>query len=203
MGRISEARAEWAGWLGEVVCDTTEQLLRDHGLVQPPTVHMLMEGTALPYRGFITSRPFRRGSDAELAIAGLGLLPSVLKATTVVITWEHADLCTALNVPGDRGFPTALAVVDASLDAQEFGATAPRHALRLYPFDLQVGPLNRDGVPTGIPRWYRPEHYRDAALPAPIVRLLELWRAQQDHDLEATVAELRQWGYRIRWTDRA
>jgi hypothetical protein len=203
MSTISERRADWAAWLGEVVCDTTDQLLRDHGLVQPPTVHMLMEGTTLPYQGFITSRPFRRGSDAELAIAALGLLPSVLKATTVVITWEHADLYTALNMPGNRGFPTALAVVDASLDAEEFGAPAPRHALRLYPFDLQVGPLNRDGVPTGIPRWYRPEHYPDGVLAEPIVRLLELWRAQRDHDLAATVAELRQWGYRIRFTDRA
>jgi hypothetical protein len=202
MSTISETQADWVTWLGEVVCDTTDQLLRDHGLVQPPTVHMLMEGMTLPYQGFITSRPFRRGSDAELAIAALGLLPSALKATTVVITWEHADLCTALNVPSDRGFPTALAVLDASLAADRFGVTAPRHALRLYPFDLQRGPLNRDGVPTGIPRWYRPEHYRDAALPEPMVRLLELWRAQQDHDLAATVAELRQWGYRIRWTDR-
>lgn len=203
MSKISETPAEWVTWLRQMVRDTTEQMLRDHGLVQPPVVHMFVEGATPPYLGFITSRPFRRGSDAEMAIAALGLLPSVVKATTVVITWEHADLCTALNVPGDRGFPTALAVLEASLDAERFGDTAPRHTVSWYPFDLQLGPLNRDGVPTGIPRWHQVEHYPDAVLPAPIMQLLELWRALQDHDLEATVAELRQWGYRIRWAERA
>jgi hypothetical protein len=51
----------------------------------------------------------------------------------VVVTWEHADLCTALNLPGDRGFPTALAVLDASLAADVSGHPARGHTLSWYP----------------------------------------------------------------------
>ena len=78
---------------------------------------------------------------------GPGLLPLVLRATTtVVVTWEHTNLCTALKLSGDRGFPTALAVLDASLTADLSGQAARGHTLSWYPLDLQ--PRVDDAHPT-------------------------------------------------------
>ena len=88
-------------------------MLREHGLVQPPTVHMLAEDMDQPYVGFITSRPYYRGSDAEQAITTLGLLPSVLPATALVVTWEHLDMCASVQLT-TRDQPS-LAVLDTPL----------------------------------------------------------------------------------------
>jgi hypothetical protein len=210
MSRISNrqqgqprTRAEWVTGLAEAARDATDQMLRDHGLVQAPTVHMLVEGMTPPYFGFVTSRPFRRGSDADLAITGLGLLPAVLGATSVVVTWEHADLCAALNLCGDYRFLGAVVVLDVSLVEDPCGGEASGHTVTWYPFDLLPGPASRESALGGRLRWYPSEQHRDAPLPVPIKRLLELWRSPQDHDLAAVVAELGQWGYRIRWAQRA
>jgi hypothetical protein len=72
----------------------------------------------------------------------LGLLPSVLAATRVVITWENADLLTALSQP-HQGYPHALAAVEATLTG---------HTLVWQPFTVTWGSSSpQTGVPTCTP----------------------------------------------------
>src|SRR5690242_11127064 len=97
----------------EVSVELADQLLSETGMVAPPTVHILSRLLAPPYLGKVTTRRFCRGDDAALAVTALGVLPSLLLATHVVVVWEYADLCTALELPGEA-FPTGLVVLEAS-----------------------------------------------------------------------------------------
>ncbi len=101
--------------IGAVARSAADLTLREYGcMVQPPTVHILMEDLTPAYASYIISRPFYRGSDAAVAIAELGLLPSVLRATHLAIIWEHTDMHRALDEPGEVS-ETALAVLEASM----------------------------------------------------------------------------------------
>jgi hypothetical protein len=161
--------------------ESAEHLLRTAGLCPPPVVHVLSRHLASPYIGSVTTRPFYRGADAAAAVTALGLLPSLLCATQLVIAWEYADLCTALELPGPAGFPTALVVVYASLDD---------HVLGWHPFDLRIGPPGPSGIPTAAPEWGKPERYPGAPLPEPVAELLALWREWRPSDVHATAREL-------------
>jgi hypothetical protein len=170
-----------------------EQLLREVALCPPPTVHILSRHMAPPYLGYVSSRPFYRGMDAAHAVRELGLLPSLLCATQLVVVWEYADLCTAIDLPNDRGFPTAIVVLDANLDD---------HVLRWHPFEMRVGPIGSTGLPTVVPEWGSPSQIPGAPLPLPVVDLLARWREWRPGDVGAAIAELEAAGYRIWWAQR-
>jgi hypothetical protein len=184
--------AEWVDGIERVGWDTTNQMLRDHGLVPPPTVHILVEDMTPAYAAYITSREFYPGSDAAVAIAELGVLPSVLMATHLVVTWEYADVYRALETP-DGPFLEALAVLEASMSG---------HTLRWHPFQIHPGPHNRDGALTVLPTWGEPVRYPNAPLPGPIERLLRIWREWRAGDLNQTVISLQQAGYGVRFMER-
>lgn len=172
--------------------ELTDQLLRETGMVPPPTLHILSRLLVEPYIGKVSTRPFYRGMDAEVAVTGLGLLPSLLLATHVVVVWESADLCTALELPGDA-FPTGLVVLEASMDA---------HVVRWHPFRMHVGPVSAVGLPTVRPDWGEPTRFPDAPLPAAVVELLAVWRAWQGGDHRAAGAELERAGFHVWWAPR-
>lgn len=118
----------------------TDATQREVGLVQPPVVHILAESSSPPYLGYLTCRPFVRGDDAASAVAALGVLPSALAASRLVITWEHAHLCTALETPGADSASTGVVVVDADW----FG-----HVLRWHPMRVRAGGIGDIGISTG------------------------------------------------------
>ncbi|MFI8528271.1 hypothetical protein ACIGB8_27690 [Promicromonospora sukumoe] len=173
------------------VVDATDNLLRTTGFCPPPSVHILAEDTDQPYVGFISCRPYYRGADAAAAITGLGLLPSVLAATRLVVTWEDHDLRTALQVPGDT-FPTAIVTLEADQN---------NHTLLWHAFDAQPGPLSEAGVPTVQPHWQQSVRYANPPLLEPIAALLDLWRQARRDDVEQTASGLQQAGYTIRWAN--
>ena len=90
----------------------------------------------------------------------------------MVVVWEYADLCTALELPGElpgEVFPTGLVVLEASMDA---------HVVRWHPFLMHLGPPGPlGGLRTVIPQWGPVELFLDELLPEPVVELLARWRA--------------------------
>jgi len=174
------------------VVDAADHLLRTTGFCPPPSVHILAEDIDQPYVGFVSCRPFYRGADAAAAITDLGLLPSVLAATRLVVTWEDCDLRTALQVPGDT-FPTAIVPLEAD---------RTDHTLFWHPFDAQPGPRSEVGVPTLQPHWHQSVRYTNPQLLEPVAALLGLWRQVQRDDVERTASDLQRAGYTIRWANR-
>jgi hypothetical protein len=122
----------WVDRLAESAVATTDAMLRESGFVQPPTVHLLIDSLNPPYLGFLTCREFYRGRDAAAAIAAMGLMGSMLSASRLVVTWENADLCTALQLPGEDGFPAGIVVVDADRRG---------HVVRWHPMRMHIGPV--------------------------------------------------------------
>lgn len=186
----------WVDHLDEIAVVTADQVLRETGMLLPPTVHILAEGLDPPYVGYLTCRTFYRGQDARNAIGLLGLLPSALGASRLVVTWEHADLCTALELPGDDGFPPGVVVVDASRNG---------HTLRWHPMRMHAGPVGRNGAQTVIPEWGPSQQHQDAVLPEPVADLLAVWRqprAWPDTELLKTSTSLETTGYEMRWVKR-
>jgi len=165
--------------------------MRDAGMMPPPAVHMLMDDLDPPYVGYVSCRPFYRGADAVQAIARLGTLPAALYATRLVFGWEHADLMTALEMPGDP-FPTALVTVEATFTG---------HTLSWYPLDITWGPRGSVGVPTVRPTWGVPVVHDDTRLPAPVEAALARWRALSKADIEKTATKLQRDGYHVRLVD--
>jgi hypothetical protein len=164
---------------------TVDQLLRATGEVRPPTMHILCEDMDQPYVGYLTCRPFRRGADAEAAIAEMGSLASAVTATRLVVTWEHQDLMVALDRPGDH--PNAVVIVDADLSGE--------YTLTWNPFTIDFG---RCGVATAV-EWGESACFPDASLPEPLIVLLTVWRKTAPPDLESTVVQLETAGHRMRW----
>ncbi|MDQ2709424.1 MAG: hypothetical protein M3Z25_18150 [Actinomycetota bacterium] len=157
----------WVDQLAGVAVATADTMLRETGFVAPPTVHMLSGEVDPPYVGYLACRAFYRGADAEVAVAGLGVLPAALGVSRLVLTWEHSDLCTALELPDDDGFLTGVVVVDADQHG---------HTVRWHPMRLHLGPDNDAGLPTVRPEWGPVQHVRDQLLLDPVARLLEVWR---------------------------
>ncbi|GGJ89736.1 hypothetical protein GCM10010123_19420 [Pilimelia anulata] len=181
-----------ASQLRRVVLETAEQVMREAGAVPPPTVHIFIDTMDPPYAGYVTSRQFRRGADAAAAIARLGELPASMYATRLLVAWEHADLMTALQAPGEV-FPTAIVTVEATFDG---------HVLHWHPYDFAWGPTGSLGVPTVQPTWRPTLVRRDGGLPEPIRAALERWRDLDGGDFEPTVLALQRDGYRLNFTAR-
>ncbi|MFF7247640.1 hypothetical protein ACFZBU_27470 [Embleya sp. NPDC008237] len=173
--------------LTDSILHAGEVLLREHGACPRPQVHILAEDMDQPYVGFVTCRPFYRGADAANALAGLGLLPSVLMATRLVVAWEDCDLRTALEMPGEF-FATGITVLDARFQ---------EHTLRWYPYDVEWGDPSPYGIPTVVPGWRTPARYENVPLLAPIEALLDVWRTFRDDDIQQTATELQDAGYEL------
>ncbi len=154
------------------------------GGVPAPTVHILLEHRAQPYFGYVVCRPFYAGADAVTAIRLMGALPSTLRATRLVIAWEHSDMCVAIGVPG-VDFPTGLVVLDAG---------AEHHVLRWTPFRQAVAVAGSPG--SGV-RWGEPVEHRNAVLPDPVAQLLDGWRMEPDADPAEMIAEMDAVGYEV------
>ncbi|MDD7920146.1 hypothetical protein [Actinomycetospora callitridis] len=165
-----------------------ELLMREHGAVAPPTVHIFVEEFPSFYVGFAATRAFYRGEDAASAIARLGLLPASMVADRVLVCWENEDLYAALKGPGS--YQNAVMILDARLDGTQ--------TLRWHPFTSQWGPDSELGFPTVLPRWSSPHRTKGQALPAPIRAILHTWRFEAgNHEFGTTVDRLQHEGYRI------
>jgi hypothetical protein len=186
---------EWADRIDELTVAVADATLREVGLVQPPAVHVLVEGACPPYLGYLTCRPFARGDDAAAAVTSLGVLPSVLGASRVLVTWEHADLCTALETPGADSVGPGVAVLDADL----FG-----HVLRWHPLQARAGGIGALSAPTLLAQWGEPRTFPDSPLPGPVEDLLAVWRMRgtwTDAEVERICDNLWAAGYEMRWLD--
>ncbi|WP_300008267.1 hypothetical protein [Pseudonocardia sp.] len=161
--------------------DLVNAALLRGGAVPPPAVHLLHKHLRQPYVGSVAARPFRRGADAAAAVTALGLLPSVVLATRVVVVWEYSDLCAALDLPGGP-FPLGLVVLDADL---------VDHVVRWHPFQLRGDPVR--------PKWGPVVRHPGAQLPAPVAELLALWRELRRQDIAETRAELEGAGFAVTW----
>lgn len=173
-----------AAGLGEAAAAALEVTFRETGGVPAPMVHILVEDRARPYFGYVTCRPFRAGADAVTAIRLMGALPSTLRATRLVIAWEHSDMCVAIGAPG-VDFPTGLMVLDAAVE---------HHVLRWTPFRQAVAVAGSPG--SGV-RWGELVERRGAVLPDPVAQLLDGWRMEPDADPAAMIAEMDAVGYEV------
>jgi hypothetical protein len=89
------------------------------------------------YLGSIRARPFRAGTDAEAAVSDLGLLPSMLGVSDLVVVGDHVDLRLAMVQP-PGGVSGLVVLVPDRTD----------HTLRWHPFDAHPG-RNERGTPDG------------------------------------------------------
>lgn len=179
------------GYLAESIRVGADAGLRAGGAVMPPTVFVLAEDMDQPFVGKVVVRPFYPGADAAAAIAGLGLLPSVLAATRLLVTYERQDVNAALGLLVDLD-DAALVAVDAHLTG---------HAVVTYPLRVTRGPdWHRTGAV--LPVWGTPARRSGAVLPGPVGQLLDLWRMWQEADLNEALNELDAAGYRMAWAER-
>jgi hypothetical protein len=189
------AVSEWVDRLDESAVASADVMLRENGSLHPLTVHPLLEELELPYVGYLTCRPFYRGQDAATAIGVMGVLGSMLGATRLVVTFENADLCTALELPADDGFPAGVVVVDADLRG---------HTVRWHPV-RHTAPGGGPGGLVVIPEWGPVGLHCDVELPTPIAELLAVWRAPRtwpDVELLKAYTGLEVGGYSMRWVQR-
>ena len=160
--------------------------MRAGGFVPQPQVHMLIDRWQQPYVGYVLTRPYRQGLDAVKAITRLADAPAAVRATRVVLAWEHADLRTSLHGPGD--YPNGMAIVVASLGR--------RHALRWHPVVLHVGPASESELPSVRPDWGVPVTVDGARLPPVMAAVLNTWRTLEG-DPRTVFAELIAEGYPV------
>lgn len=170
--------------------EAQEHLMRVFGVCQPPTVHMIHEGLQPQYLGSVRARPFRAGRDAEAAVSDLGLLPSMLGVSHLVVVWDHADPSLALVHQPGRVAGLVVLVADRA-----------GHTLRWHPFDAHPS-VNDDGEPTSTPVWAPVQHHRDARLPGPVAYLLELWHVYYRGDVAVLIEQLAAAGFRMSMTRR-
>jgi hypothetical protein len=191
------AVAGWVDRIDDMAVDMTDRALRTDGSVPPPTVHFLLDGLDPPYVGYLTCRPMYRGEDAAQAVRAMGLVGSMLGATRMVIAFENADLCTALELPdADQAVPGIVVI-----DADRAG-----HAMRWRPVLFHEGPVNSAGAATVRPEWGPMMRYpRDFALPRAVAELLAAWRAPRawsETELLQAIAGMEVGGYAMRWVSR-
>ncbi len=159
------------------------------GQSPPPEVHILAEDMDNSYIGSVECRPFYRGADAVSAIATLGLLPSVLKATRLLVLWEERDLHIALEMPQEHP-AIGMVILDARFDG---------HTLHWHPISASADTANRPEPPGVLVEWGTPARYENVALPEPIEALLQVWREFREDDIRQTVTGLEQAGYGVHW----
>ena len=173
--------------------DLADRLWRETGSVCPPTVHLLSKHVNPSYLGSVATRPFYRGADAAHAVSTLGLLPSVVSATRLVVVWEHADLAAALESPEalDGELPNGLVMVDALMSS---------HVVRWHGVGFHIGLPGEDLL---IPEWRPVVEHPEGRLPDPVADLLELWRQWRRADVVQVLGELRATGFIVSWTGSA
>ncbi|MDX3191240.1 hypothetical protein PV458_22760 [Streptomyces sp. MN03-5084-2B] len=182
--------------LPAILLDAAAAALRQTGIYPRPQVHMFAEDMENPYIGYIVCRPFYRGDDAVTAIAGLGLLPSVMGLTRLLVLWEDRDLRTALEMPGSAEAATGMSLLDARPDG---------HTLRWHPFEAEPTGVAQHGpyqVQTVNPRWRKPARFEDVPLLRPISDLLAIWRELRRDDIQRTAIGLEKAGYEMHWISR-
>lgn len=167
--------------------EAQEHLMRVFGVCQPPTVHMVHEELNPQYLGSIRARPFRAGRDAEAAVSDLGLLPSILGVSHLVVVWDNVDLSLALVQPG-RVAGLVVLVADRT-----------SHTLRWHPFDARPS-QKKEGRVVAVPEWAPVQHYPGARLPTPVTYLLELWRRYHRGDVALLIEQLSAAGFRMSMT---
>ena len=177
--------------IGKALCAGLDAELRATGGVLAPTVHILAEDLDPPYVGYVSCRRFYRGADAAAAIRELGVLPSVLSATRLVVGWEAQDMNAALEAPVDPD-GTALVLLDAHVSGAQQALWCP---LRCRPGEPAEGALV-------VAQWGPPALLEDPLLPGPVEALLAVWRQWLDLDLDETVWGLESIGYRVRFAER-
>jgi len=171
--------------LPSLLIEAAQAELHATGQVPRPQVHMFAQEQEKPYIGFITCRRFYRGQDATVAIGDLGIMPSVMKLTRLMILWEACDLSLAME---QGSGPMALMLVDATLS---------RHNLYRYPFNpVPTGRTNK-GIASIRLDWETPQQFADTRLPDPVTRLLRTWRELRDGDIRDTWIALEQSGYEL------
>lgn len=188
---------EWVAHIERATVADMDATLRESGFVHPPAVYLLTEDLHPPLVGSLTCRQFYRGSDAEVAVAGMGVLPAALAAERLVVSWEHADLCTALELSGPaQGFPPGVVVIDADRDI---------HVVNWHPMRIHVGERESAEPPTFIPEWGPATREIGGGLPIAVQRLLEVWRKPREwSEIEQlrVLTSLEQAGYSMRWVQR-
>lgn len=176
-----------------ILIEASKAELYATGAVPRPQVHMFAEDLPHPYIGFMICRRFYRGHDAATAIGDLGLLPSVMKMTRLMILWENSDLAIALEQ--DKGpFPMGLMLVDAGLS---------QHTLYQHLFEPVPTGQIVDGTPALRLEWETPRRSEGARLPEPITRLLWTWRELHEDDIQQTAIALQRSGYELNWVEPA
>ena len=177
-----------------------ETTLTERGFVLPPTVYLMSKYALPPLLGTVTTRPFYRGADAAGAVARLGVLPAAAQALRLLVVWENADLCAALDRPGWQAgrYPRGVVAVDAHRD-ERIG-----HMVRWQPFSVTaVDPVTQSGhgrLTAVALNWGTPQQYQDGQLPGEITNLLAVWRRPRPEDgVEALRAELTATGFVVTW----
>ena len=191
--------AGWVDQLDDTAVSVTDAMLRAGGGVPVPTVHVLVEGLDPPYVGKLACRQFYRGRDAHAAVAVMGLFGSMLGASRLVLTYEHADMARAWQDPGAEGAPTGVVVVDAARDLRE------GHTIRWHPARLAGGADIEAGGPVVVPSWGPPARHPGGRLPDAVAELLAVWREPrgwEDREFVQVLAGWNQGGYVTRWIQR-
>ncbi|MEU9026764.1 hypothetical protein AB0D46_04340 [Streptomyces sp. NPDC048383] len=180
--------SEYSEVVRSTILDAAEQTLRRTSFYIKPQVWMLCEDMEQPVAGYLTCRDFRRGADAAKAIGDLGLFPSQLAATRLIVAWEDADLRTALELPGE---PYAHAYVTLE-------ASFTDHVLHWHPFEQEETDIpNEFRFPTVIPHWGTPARYENVPLLPPVQHLLDVWRELRGGDMWETARAQEGSGYRL------
>lgn len=172
--------------------ETTEDKLRRGSGVVPPTIWVFNPLLDRPLVGTITTRPFYRGIDAARAIERLGAFPAAFNSPVVMVSWELADLCVALDAD-DGTTPTAIITVLADMDG--------RHQMTaLFGEFYSLNEPSSGAASAGV-RWQPEQDLGDAELPAPIEGALALWQREAPQStVESAVrvhGELQNEGYEI------
>ncbi len=186
--------SEWVQRLDAAAVATADAVLRETGAVNPPIVHLLDDRLAQPYIGYQTCRPFYPGADATTAVTAMGVLPSAVGATRLVVVWDYADMCVAQELRGE--LPTGLVV----LVAHRTGHVVRWHPMRLFPAALTAG-----GVTLVHTVWGPMVEHPGGALQPPFAGLLGTWRAPRawsDRELVAAHTALEAEGFVMRWAAR-
>jgi hypothetical protein len=191
--------AWWVDQLDDTAVAVADAMLRAGGGVPIPTVHALVEGLDPAYVGKLACRQFYRGRDAHAAVAVLGLFGSMLGASRLVFTYEHAEMARAWENRGAESAPAGVVVVDAARDPKE------GHAIRWHPALFAWGQDVAGGGPVIVPSWGPPARHPGGRLPDAVAQLLAVWREPrlwEDREVLHVLAGLEQGGYVTRWIQR-
>ena len=180
------------------------QMVTELGSALPPTVYLLSKYASPPLLGTVTTRPFYRGADGAEAVVRLGVLPAATGALRLLVVWENADLCAALDRPGwqDNRHPHGVVLLDAHRD-ERLGHTVRWHPYRLTAVDPASKPghtgMTAEGWPVVVD-WGADQCYPNGRLPQEIAEVLAVWRRPRpDADVAATRAELTATGFTVVW----